>query len=218
MVGERGRGVTLAISMNTSTSVELGPVRSVLDALSSNAVNGLLEVRRCTQWKVRLWIGKHRALDVVPHSCKVSGRDRNREERKPLDLTDPDIWRDVTAEEQAYASQQGLPSASETSAVVAKAAAQGFASKFVGVSWDTQQGRWRAAIRQDGINHRLGRFVDEHEAARAFDTAARNLRPTGKAHGGRQNSGRHAWQRVNFPTVEEEAFAAQEGLPGVIPD
>ena len=101
MVGERGRGVTLAISMNTSTSVELGPVRSVLDALSSNAVNGLLEVRRCTQWKVRLWIGKHRALDVVPHSCKVSGRDRNREERKPLDLTDPDIWRDVTAEEQA---------------------------------------------------------------------------------------------------------------------
>ena len=48
-----------------------------------------------------MWIGKHRALDVVPHSCKVSGRDRNREERKPLDLTDSDIWRDVTAEEQA---------------------------------------------------------------------------------------------------------------------
>lgn len=42
-----------------------------------------------------------------------------------------------------------------------------------------------------------------------FDTAARQQRPTGEAHG--VKAGRH-WLRLNFPTVEEEAYAEGEGM------
>ena len=62
-----------------------------------------------------------------------------------------------------------------------------------------------------GKTHNAGRFDDGREAARAFDTAARRLRPQGKAHGGKADNN---WLRLNFPTAEEKVFAAQQGRRG----
>ena len=101
----------------------------------------------------------------------------------------------------------------EKSAAVAKAAVQGFASAFVGVSWHKQAERWLAYIRHSGMQHSLGYFHDEQEAARAYDTAARRLRPKGQAHGGPNSGGGGHWQRVNFPTTAEKEFATEKGMP-----
>lgn len=46
-------------------------------------------------------------------------------------------------------------------------------SSFIGVSWDARNRKWIAQIKYDGRNRFLGRFADEAEAARAYDTAAR---------------------------------------------
>ena len=119
-----------------------------------------------------------------------------------------------TAEEKAFAAQHGPGAgvAAEPSTVALKAKAQGFNSDFVGVSWYKNSRQWSAQISHSGNPHQLGRFDDEQEAARAFDTAARRLRPEGEAHGGRAGPGRN-WVRLNFPTTEEEAFADGGGMP-----
>jgi hypothetical protein len=64
-------------------------------------------------------------------------------------------------------------------------------SKIVGVSWYKKDRKWKAQIRHDGKMHNLGSFDDEHEAARAVDTAARRLRRLrrGDAHGGQAIGG-----------------------------
>lgn len=41
-------------------------------------------------------------------------------------------------------------------------------SRYKGVCWDREQGKWLAAFRR----RKVGRFLDEEEAARAFDAAA----------------------------------------------
>lgn len=51
--------------------------------------------------------------------------------------------------------------------------AKGSLSKYLGVSWDSGSGKWRAHIRIKGGRLALGRFFDEAEAARAYDAAAR---------------------------------------------
>jgi AP2 domain len=45
-------------------------------------------------------------------------------------------------------------------------------SRFKGVSWDAQRGRWMAKVCVGGHQRALGRFDDEEEAARAYDAAA----------------------------------------------
>lgn len=45
-------------------------------------------------------------------------------------------------------------------------------SRFKGVFWDKSRRRWVATIRHDGRTVRLGRFLDEESAARAYDAAA----------------------------------------------
>ena len=46
----------------------------------------------------------------------------------------------------------------------------------MGVSWVKRDRKWQAEIKHDGKQQRLGSFDDEHEAARAVDKRARQLR------------------------------------------
>jgi hypothetical protein len=79
-------------------------------------------------------------------------------------------------------------------------------SGFVGVGRAKKDDKWRAQINKQ----HLGYFNDEHEAARAFDTAARRLRGD-DAHGGRPGSNRAKWFRLNFPTEGEMKRAQNRG-------
>ena len=50
-------------------------------------------------------------------------------------------------------------------------AAKGGQSRFKGVSWNAQKGRWKVAFRCHGKFHFVGYFADEADAARAYDAA-----------------------------------------------
>ena len=118
-----------------------------------------------------------------------------------------------TVTEVAYGTKQGMPeprTADRKSAAAAKAAAQGFRSSFVGVTWNKQNSRWKASIQFSDGTKNLGLFNDEQEAARAFDDAARRLRAKGEAHG--VLSGKR-WKRLNFPTAGETALGRDAGMP-----
>jgi hypothetical protein len=48
-------------------------------------------------------------------------------------------------------------------------------SKYKGLYWRKDRKRWEVEIRANNKRHRLGRFVDELDAARAYDVAAKKL-------------------------------------------
>jgi hypothetical protein len=48
-------------------------------------------------------------------------------------------------------------------------------SKFKGVSWCSNVSKWRVQITVNKKNRHVGLYLDEEEAARAYDTAAREL-------------------------------------------
>jgi hypothetical protein len=54
----------------------------------------------------------------------------------------------------------------------ANAAACGGRSRFRGVTWDAQRGKWMARLEVDGRRLYLGRFDSELEAAEAWDATA----------------------------------------------
>lgn len=62
-------------------------------------------------------------------------------------------------------------------------------SKYLGVSWKSDRGRWKAKIRHNGKHHHLGYHDLEEDAARAYDAAARELHPGG---------------RLNFPLPSDQ--------------
>eukprot|EP01047_Picozoa_sp_COSAG01_P051362 COSAG01_NODE_5294_length_4352_cov_12.531860_2_plen_946_part_00 len=67
-------------------------------------------------------------------------------------------------------------------------------SKYRGVSWDKNSGRWRVCIKHKGGQEHLGSLLDEESAARAYDERAREL------HG--------VAARLNFPRASEQQGAA----------
>jgi hypothetical protein len=50
---------------------------------------------------------------------------------------------------------------------------EGFTSQYKGVYWAKDRSKWRARIRVDGVERRLGDYHDEVQAARAYNRAAR---------------------------------------------
>ena len=62
---------------------------------------------------------------------------------------------------------------------------KGRTSSHRGVSWDKSKKKWRAKIGVDGKVTRLGTFVDEDDAARAYDAAVRKHYPGDKPVQGR---------------------------------
>ena len=48
-------------------------------------------------------------------------------------------------------------------------------SRFKGVSWCANAGKWRAQIRQGGIHNHIGLYWSEEEAALAYDAEARRM-------------------------------------------
>jgi hypothetical protein len=51
----------------------------------------------------------------------------------------------------------------------------GTVSKYKGVTWCKRSSKWLAQVMKNKRNNFLGYFVDEMEAARAYDSAAREL-------------------------------------------
>lgn len=48
-------------------------------------------------------------------------------------------------------------------------------SKYLGIYWDKNRGRWFATIRKNKVDRFLGRFKDEKDAALAYNKAAMEL-------------------------------------------
>ena len=49
---------------------------------------------------------------------------------------------------------------------------KGSTSRYRGVTWEHSRNRWKAAICINDKRINLGRYMDEHRAAKAFDAAA----------------------------------------------
>lgn len=53
-------------------------------------------------------------------------------------------------------------------------------SRYIGVSWDKEQRKWRAQIQINGNTERLGRFHCEHMAGKVYQERLNTLVRTGK--------------------------------------
>ena len=96
---------------------------------------------------------------------------------------------------QSYLAERG-EAVEDGPAVVAKGS-----SSYRGVSWHERSQRWEVRVWGNGRQHFIGSFVDEVEAARAYDRAILRLR-------GQDARSR---SRMNFPVSEYDlnAIAAE---------
>lgn len=51
----------------------------------------------------------------------------------------------------------------------------GCRSSYKGVGWDANNGKWRVSVTKDRVTRKVGRFLDEIDAARAYDAVAREV-------------------------------------------
>jgi hypothetical protein len=79
---------------------------------------------------------------------------------------------------------------------------RGGSSRFKGVSWNRQKGRWVVAFRCDGRAYFVGYFSDEEDAALAYDAAIQPL------------AGEFA--RLNFPVAHHQRSYAPDSGAGVL--
>jgi hypothetical protein len=105
---------------------------------------------------------------------RVGGRKGHFEflHRKLLGLTDPRIKGDHRDGNGLDNRRQNLRRATHRQNAQNVRAHKDGSSRFVGVSWDSQRGKWTAAICRNGKRYSLGRFDLEQEAALARDVAA----------------------------------------------
>ncbi len=80
-------------------------------------------------------------------------------------------------------------------------------SKFVGVSWDKQNKKWKAAIRIGGKQKTLGLYHDEKETARMYDEQAAFLnRPVNfPQHEGQEQAVKHRKDLSKVPDVMRQS-------------
>jgi hypothetical protein len=88
-----------------------------------------------------------------------------------LDVTDPDIDVDHGDHDGLNCQRNNLRRCVRGENDGNRIKSRG-SSRYKGVSWSTDKGKWRACIRIEKTVH-LGYFADEAEAARAYDEAAR---------------------------------------------
>ena len=92
---------------------------------------------------------------------------------------------------------QLAPAAPQTGTSRAETNQQSPRSQFIGVNRNKRDSRWRVSVWHEGRNQQVGHFALEQEeaAARAYDTAARQLRG---------HAAHSSKSKLNFPTPEEE--------------
>jgi hypothetical protein len=111
-----------------------------------------------------------------------------------------------------------FPTEAEVAGATGAAGAHvGHTPRFHGVCWKQARSKWQAELNHDGKKHHLGSFAEDkqEDAARAYDTAARNMRGE-NAHGGRGSNG-SLW-KLNYPTPAEIASAARIAANNKDPD
>ena len=114
--------------------------------------------RKCKECTPIHRIYLHRVINKTPDGLFTDHIDRDRTNNREVNL------RTVTAKQNAT-NTSGKRSAT---------------SKYKGVSWDKEKGRWAVQIEEDGVKRRLGRYHDEEEAGKAYDAGA--IATHGKEH------------------------------------
>lgn len=121
-----------------------------------NKARTLIYAQRTVRYGPRQ-LDRHRVIhmhhEVLGVSCGVDHRDNNGLNNQRYNL------RSATQSQNMANSRRRL----------------GTSSRFRGVCWFKKNRKWLAAVRKDGIKHYLGSFVDEMDAARAYDVKAREL-------------------------------------------